>query len=130
MMIPDGFHSVSPYIFSSNSRKLIEFLKSSFGAKEVLITEDDQGRVSNAIVRIGDSSFMISDGGGKVSPMPASFMLYVENADATVKLALQNGATQEMPVADQPYGDRQGGIKDPTGNIWWVSQRLVTGPYT
>ena len=61
--------------------------------------------------------------------MPASYYLYVENADATVERALTCGATLEMPVGNMPYGDRQGGIRDSHGNIWWVSQRLEPGAY-
>jgi PhnB protein len=72
---------------------------------------------------------MVSEASEKYPPMPASYYLYVENTDATMAQALAHGATLEMAVADMPYGDRQGGVRDTHGNIWWVSQRLVDGPY-
>lgn len=61
--------------------------------------------------------------------MPASCYLYVEDADAAMSRAIAAGATVIMDVADQPYQDRQGGVRDPCGNLWWISQRLVDGPY-
>ena len=62
--------------------------------------------------------------------MPASYYVYVNNADEAVAQAVSAGATQIMDVADQPYGDRQGGVRDPHGNYWWISQRLNEGGYT
>jgi PhnB protein len=61
--------------------------------------------------------------------MPASYYLYVEDADAAMKKAIAAGATKIMEVADMPYKDRQGGVKDQFGNVWWLSQRLIPGPY-
>ena len=61
--------------------------------------------------------------------MPASYYLYVDDADEAMRTALRAGAESIMPVADMPYGDRQGGVKDKHGNLWWLSQRLVSGPY-
>ena len=62
--------------------------------------------------------------------MPSAYYIYVENSDQAMKQAMLAGATLEMEVFDMPYGDRQGGVRDPFGNIWWISQRLVDGPYT
>ena len=62
--------------------------------------------------------------------MPASYYLYVEDAHAAMRNALASGATLEMEVGDMPYGDRQGGVKDTHGNIWWISQRIVHEPYS
>jgi PhnB protein len=62
--------------------------------------------------------------------MSSAFYLYVEDADAAIKRALDNGASLEMAVDDMPYGDRQGGIRDTHGNIWWISQRVVEKPYS
>jgi PhnB protein len=62
--------------------------------------------------------------------MPAAYYLYVDDAPAALQKALDAGATLEMKVADMPYGDRQGGVRDPAGNIWWISQRLVFAPYS
>ena len=72
---------------------------------------------------------MVSEASEKYPPMPASYYLYVENVDATMAQALAHGAKLEMAAADMPYGDRQGGVRDAHGNIWWVSQLLVNGAY-
>jgi PhnB protein len=61
--------------------------------------------------------------------MPASYYLYVDNADDAMGRALAAGATKIMDVADMPYNDRQGGVRDPCGNLWWISERMVDGPY-
>ena len=72
---------------------------------------------------------MVSEASSAYPAMPGSYYLYVESADAAVGRALENGALLEMKVSDMPYGDRQGGVRDRYGNIWWISQRLVNEPY-
>jgi PhnB protein len=72
---------------------------------------------------------MVSKGSPAFPVMPASYYLYVENADAAMATAIAAGATKIMDVADMPYQDRQGGVKDPCGNLWWISERLTDGPY-
>jgi PhnB protein len=73
---------------------------------------------------------MVSEATERYPAMAAAFYLYVSDADAAMKRALENGAILEMEVADMPYGDRQGGVRDQHGNIWWISQRTVEEPYT
>jgi len=73
---------------------------------------------------------MVSDAGERFAATRASYYLYVDDADASVARALGAGGTLIMPVADMPYGDRQGGVADAGGNIWWISQRLVDEPYS
>jgi len=89
----------------------------------------DGNRVANAQVRLGTSTVMVSEASPAFPAMPASYYLYVENADHSMTRAMTAGATQVMAVADMPYGDRQGGVRDRQGNVWWISQRLVAGPY-
>lgn len=72
---------------------------------------------------------MVSESSAAYPPMPSSCYLYVEDADAAMAGALHGGAAQVMAVADMPYGDRQGGVRDAWGNLWWISQRLEDGPY-
>ena len=78
------------------------------------------GRI-HAEVRIGDSMVMMGDASPEWEPMPGSIHLYVDDADAAYKRALQAGATTLMEPADQDYGDRMAGAKDPFGNIWWIA---------
>jgi PhnB protein len=72
----------------------------------------------------------VSEATDRYPAMAAAFYLYVSDANAAMKRALDAGAFLEMPVADMPYGDRQGGVRDGHGNIWWISQRTVEEPYT
>jgi PhnB protein len=82
------------------------------------------GAVLHAEVRIGDSMLMLTDGGGDWKPMPAALYLYVNDADATYQRALTAGATSVMEPVTQFYGDRHGGVKDPSGNIWWIATHV------
>src|SRR5699024_7067877 len=97
---------------------------------EVLRSLRPDGCIANAQVRIGTSTIMASEAGGQYAPMQTACYIYVENADKAMEQALAAGGTLEMEVSDMPYGDRQGGIKDPHGMIWCVSQRLVQAPYS
>ena len=88
------------------------------------------GLILNVQVKLGTSTVMVSEATERYKPMAAAYYLYVEDADASMQQALAHGAVLEMEVGDMPYGDRQGGVKDQHGNIWWISQRIVHEPYT
>jgi len=130
MHMPPGFSTVTPYFFVADAEAFVAFLCAAFGGAEVLRSLRPDGRIANAQVRIGGSTVMVGEASPAYPPMPASYYLYVADADATMACALAAGGALEMAVQDMPYGDRQGGIRDPHGNLWWVSQRLVEGPYT
>ena len=129
MNIPDGFGTVTPYFFVKDADGFASFLVKVFDGTEVLRTTRPDGRIANVQVRIGTSTLMASEAGGAYPPMPCACYLYVEDADASMRRAMAEGATLEMAVADMPYGDRQGGVRDAWGNLWWISQRLVSAPY-
>ncbi len=123
--IPDGFHSVTPYLIVQGVAKLIDFLKQSFEAEETMArTTRPDGTIMHAEVRIGDSIIMMGEPMGKFQPMPGSIYLYVNDTDAVYKRALQAGATSMMEPADQFYGDRNAGVKGPTGNVWWIATHI------
>lgn len=130
MFVPPGFATVTPYLFVDGAERLVDFLVGAFGGSEVLRSRRPDGRIANAQVRIGDSTVMISEASARYPAMPASHYLYVADANATLRDALAHGAVLEMAVQDMPYGDRQGGVRDPAGNLWWISQRIVEAPYT
>lgn len=130
MYIPPGFGTVSPYLFADRAERLVEFLVDGLGGKETLRTAAPDGTIANSQVSIGTSTVMVSEAGGRFPPSQASFYLYVEDADAAMARALAAGGKLVMEVGDMPYGDRQGGVEDPVGNIWWISQRLVEEPYS
>ncbi len=129
MLVPPGFGTLTPYLFAADAHRFIAFLREAFGAEQVGVTLHPDGGVAHAELRIGGSALMVSAASDRYPARPGSFYLYVENADAALARALACGARQEMAVADMPYGDRQGGVVDPFGNLWWISQRLVDAPY-
>lgn len=130
MYIPPGFCTVTPYFFVADAESFVAFLVNGLGGKEVLRNKRPDGRIANAQVILGTSTVMVSEASAKYPPMLASYYLYVDDANATMRNAVANGAVVEMEVADMPYGDRQGGAKDTHGNIWWISQRILQEPYT
>lgn len=128
MRIPPGFNTVTPYFFTDDAPALVSFLVEGLGGQE-LLRHMAGDRIANAQVRLGNSTVMVSQASPAFPAMPSSTYLYVENADAAMTRALAAGASKIMDVSDMPYQDRQGGVRDPCGNIWWLSQRLVDGPY-
>ncbi len=130
MYIPPGFSTVTLYFFVKDAGQFVSFLVKGFGGTEALRSLRPDGRIANAQVRIGSATVMASEASGRYTPMPTACYLFVEDADKAMAQALAAGGTLEMEVSDMPYGDRQGGVKDPHGNIWWVSQRLVHAPYS
>jgi PhnB protein len=88
------------------------------------------GKVQNVQVQLGTSMVMVSEATAHYPQMGCAFYLFVADAHASMKRALENGAQLEMPVGDMPYGDRQGGVRDKHGNLWWISQRTVAEPYS
>ena len=130
MYMPPGFNTVTPYFFVDNAEGLVTFLVQGLGGVESCRTLRPNGTIQNVIVQLGTSAVMVSEAAGKYKPMAAAYYLYVEDADAAMRRAMDHGAQLEMAVADMPYGDRQGGVRDAHDNIWWISQRTVHEPYT
>jgi PhnB protein len=119
--IPDGFHSVTPFLTVPGVAKLLDFLKQAFEAQELHRMPRPDGTIMHAEVRIGDSLVMMGEPMGSSQPMFGSLYLYVHDVDAVYQRALQAGATSTSEPADQFYGDRSAGIKDPVGNQWWIA---------
>ncbi|WP_296229757.1 VOC family protein [Pseudomonas sp. UBA4617] len=128
--IPEGQHSITPYLAINDAAEAIEFYKKAFGAVEMFRLEAPGGRIGHAELKIGDSSLMLGDPcdmeGGltasqKLSGAGVGLHLYVEDSDKVYDQAVAAGATQLSAVTDQFYGDRSGTLKDPFGNIWFVS---------
>lgn len=128
MRVPPGFNTVTAYFLVTGADRFLAFLVDGLGGVEIL-RHMNGSRIANAQVRLGDSTVMVSEASQAFPAMPSSTYLYVENAEAAMARAVAAGAVPVMAVADMPYGDRQGGVRDPFGNLWWLSQRLVDGPY-
>ncbi len=123
MKMPDGFSAITPYLFVDNPSEYVDFLVSAFGATELSRTmRGDQ--IANVCLSINDARLFLGEATEQYPAMTTSLYLYVENADASVAQAINAGGQLEMEVMDMPWGDRQGGIRDQGGNIWWVSQHL------
>lgn len=127
---PEGFGTVSGYLFVENPQELIGFLKKAFYAEEInRSVNPENGDIANAILKIGDSCFMISQARGQFLNMRTAFYLYVDDVDTIHKSAVENGAKVEFEPMDMDYEDRQSGVIDPAGNYWWISKRLVKKGY-
>jgi PhnB protein len=127
--IPEGYHSLTPYLIVTDGARAIEFYKKAFGATEVMRFPAPGGKIGHAELRIGDSLVMLADehpdmgcrGPEAYGGTPVSLHLYVEDVDRVFGQALAAGAKQQRPVKDQFYGDRSGTLQDPFGHVWTVS---------
>jgi uncharacterized glyoxalase superfamily protein PhnB len=122
--IPEGLRTLTPYLALQDSKRFIQFIKDAFGAEEKLVVPSPEGGVAHAKIAIGDSILEMSDAHGPYGPMPCGIHLYVPDTDAVYEQALRAGAKSLMPPADQPYGDRSGGVIDPFGNQWFIATHI------
>lgn len=123
----EGFHTITPYLRVPGAAGLIDFLKQAFGAEELLRVPGEDGAIRHAELRIGDSVVEVSDGSAAFPAIASAMHLYVEDADAAYARALEAGATSVHAPVDQPYGDREAGVKDPAGNSWYLATHRATG---
>ena len=128
--IPEGFHTVTPYLLVSDARGLISFLKRAFGAEEIYVGEHPDGSVGHVQMKIGDSMIMMGQAKDEWKPMPCMLYLYVEDVDAWYRRAIEAGGISVREVNDEAYGDRAGGIQDPVGNQWWIATHKQDMPLT
>jgi len=134
--IPDGYHSVTPYLIVKGAANAIDFYKRAFGATEQFRMPTPDGRVGHAEIKIGDSTIMLADespemgyrGPQTIGGAAVSLMVYVERVDETFKQALAMGAKELQPLKDQFYGDRSGTVEDPFGHVWTVATHVEDIP--
>ena len=126
--VPEGFHSITPYLSIKGAKEAIEFYKKAFGAVEAFRLPTPNGEIAHADLVIGDSHIMLSEP-CEESPMPSpealggstiGMYLYVEDVDALFSQAVEAGAAIVKSVDDQFYGDRMGTLRDPYGHVWFV----------
>jgi len=130
--IPEGFHTVTPYMTIKGAAKAIEFYKEAFGATEIFRWADADGSIRHAEVVIGNSPVMLTDeapefgmaGPRSLGGSPVHMFLYVEDVDAVFSRAIAAGATELMPVEDSEDGDRRGGVTDPFGHVWYIATHI------
>jgi len=130
--IPDGYHTVTPYLIVNDATAALEFYGQAFGATELMRMPGPDGKVMHAEIRIGDSPVMLADEFPEMnakSPQayggsPVSIMLYVEDVDSRFKQAVDAGAKEVRPLQDQFYGDRVGTLEDPFGHTWSLATHI------
>lgn len=126
--IPEGYHSITPYLIVDGAVGALEYYKKAFGATE-LFRMEHQGKIGHAEMKIGDSPFMLADeypemgyrGPKSLGGSPIGLVIYVEDCDTIYKQAIEGGGTEINPLQDQFYGDRSGTLTDPFGHIWIVA---------
>jgi len=126
--IPEGYHSLTPYLVLDGGARALDYYKAAFGATE-LFRMEHEGKIAHAEMKIGDSPFMLSDehpemgfrGPKTIGGSAVGLMIYVDDCDAIFKQALDAGGTEKKAVQDQFYGDRSGTLEDPFGHIWTVA---------
>ena len=134
--VPDGYHTVSPYLAVEDAAAAIDYYKKAFGATERVRMEAPDGKIGHAELEIGDSIVMLADPFPQANTKPphelggtsAGVFLYVEDVDAVVKRAVDAGASVTMEVADQFWGDRFGTVTDPFGHVWSVATHIEDVP--
>lgn len=121
--IPEGYHTITPYLSVKGVNQLIEFLQNAFNAevKSSLALED--GNIRNAEILIGNSMVMMGEAPENFH-MPVMLYMYVNDVDATFNQAINAGGKEIMPPTDQFYGDRSAAIEDASGNQWWIATRI------
>ena len=129
--VPEGFHTLTPYLVVQGAAEYIDFLKAAFGATELGRSAGPGGRLMHATVKIGDSVLMLADHFSDMGAPPIAqgdwpirLSLYVPDANATWAQALANGCTVVFPIQDKFWGDRYGQLKDPRGFVWAIAQHI------
>jgi PhnB protein len=122
--VPEGFHTVTPYLVASDAAAVIDFLQRAFDATLCERIDDEKGRIRHALLKVGDSMVMLTDGNEECPPAPAGFYLYTSESGAAYDRALRAGGVSVMEPADQFYGDRNAGVRDACGNTWWLATHI------
>lgn len=130
--IPDHYHSVQPYLMFQDTSAASSFYQRAFAATERIRMENEDGRISHAEIQIGNSVLMMADESPSIEAWsiqhyngsPVSFLIYTEDCDALYHRAIEAGATGFREPADQPYGDRMCGVKDPFGYRWFLATHI------
>ena len=130
--IPEGYHSVTPYLYIKGAASALDFYKKVFGAHEKLRMPMNDGRIGHAEIEIGDSVVMLADehpemgvrGPKSIGGTAGSLMVYVADVDAVAAKFVDAGGKVQRAVKDQFYGDRSGTFEDPYGHVWTIATHV------
>jgi uncharacterized glyoxalase superfamily protein PhnB len=130
--VPDNYTSVTPWVISPSSAKLIEFLKAAFDAEEIPHSRitNDEGIIIHVVVKIGDALVMLFDSREGWAPTPSFLNLYVEDVEAVYQKSTKLGATSVTDITALWFGEKVCRILDPFGNLWWINQRIEEIDFT
>ena len=122
---PETYNSVSVYIMATGAQRVLDFLKQTFDAVPLRRYDNADGTIMHSEARVGDTVIMIADAGGPHPAFPVWLHVYVPDVDATYKKALAAGGISAQEPSQKPGDpDRRGGVKDPSGNTWWIATQL------
>jgi PhnB protein len=122
--VPEGFETITPYLVLENAQQFIDFVKNAFNGEVTFISNRDDKKIMHATVKIGTSTIMLSDTMEGMGPQTAMLYLYLDDADAVFKKAIQAKATSIRELKTEFYGDRAGAVKDEWGNVWWIATHV------
>ena len=122
--IPEGYRTVTPYMAVKGVDRLISFIETVFGGKEVLRMGGSEGKIAHAEMMIGDSKIMMGEPIDENKIMPAMLNVYVPDCDAVYKKAIAAGGKTSREPEDQFYGDRNAAVMDPFGNHWFIATHI------
>jgi PhnB protein len=134
--VPDGYHSVTPYLIVRGGARALDYYKQAFGAEERFRMDGPGGSIGHAEIQIGDSIVMLADENPAWNakapeigtPPPVQLMIYVDNVDAIFGRAVAAGAKEIQPITNQFYGDRSGTLADPFGHVWTIATHVEDVP--
>ena len=124
-MIPEGYTTVTPWLISPDTARLIDYVTAAFGGEELYRFTAEDGTIGHAEVRIGNAIVMMFDAPPVWPPTPGFLRLYVDDADAVHQQAVAAGGTSVTEVTHLYFGDRAGRVRDPLGNLWWIQTRVA-----
>lgn len=122
--IPEGYHTITPYLIVEDADKLVEFVEKIFDGKLLFKIQTEAGRISHGEMKIGDSVIMLSEAAGEWKPTNVMLLLYVEDVDATYQRALDAGAISIKEPKNEFYGDRSSVVRDSFGNFWSIATHI------
>ena len=122
--IPDGYHTITPYLIVEDADKLVEFVENIFDGELLFKMQNDKGKIRHAEMKIGDSMMMLAEASEEWKPSQTMLHLYVEDIDATYQKALEAGAIAVKEPKNEFYGDRAGCVQDSFGNFWGIATHI------
>jgi len=122
--VPEGYHTVTPYLMVRSAEPIIAFLVAAFDGRETERIPSASGGISHAEVQVGDSVIMIGEVSEPAATMPAMLYLYLPDADTAYARALRAGASSTQEPRDEPYGDRTAAVRDAAGNQWYLATHI------